>query len=184
MAQNCEFSRPVPLDGMRASARERVAEATPDECRSVAQRLAIPAVKSLSYRMELQPYDKGRGVAVRGEIEAVVTQLCVVTLDPFDSEINESFSVELHREADKMADEALQGVEDPDSELLDSLPEALVGDVVDLGEIATQQLALALPDYPRAPRAALDLPELGEEEAEIKPESPFAALAKLKKPQE
>lgn len=184
MTPTPEFSRPLPLDGLKADARERVGEASPEECRALAERLAIPAVKSLSYRMTLYPYDKGKGVSVHGEIEAEVTQTCVVTLEPFDSALTESFSVELHRDADKMADEALQGVEDPDSELLDSLPEPLEAESVDLGEIATQQLALALPDHPKAPGAALEMPENSAEEGDFKPESPFAALANLKKPEE
>lgn len=184
MSNKPEFSRPLPLDGLKADARERVGEATPEECRALSERLGIPDVKSLAYRMTLYPYDKGKGVSVHGEIEAVVTQICVVTLEPFETTFSESFAVELHRDADKMADEALKGVEDPDSELLDSLPEALDGDAVDLGEIAAQQLALALPDHPRAPGATVDLPEISADEPDFKPESPFAALAKLKKPEE
>jgi uncharacterized metal-binding protein YceD (DUF177 family) len=65
-------------------------------------------------------------------------------------------------------------------------PEVAVGGRIDLGEIAVVHLALALDPYPRAPGAAFDAKAWGvEPEKDEKPTtvSPFAALAKLKKPE-
>ena len=58
----------------------------------------------------------------------------------------------------------------------DDPPEPLGDGLVDVGEIVTQQLALALDPYPRAPGS-----ELPAEAAPATPaESPFRALAALK----
>jgi hypothetical protein len=53
-------------------------------------------------------------------------------------------------------------------------------DGLDLGEAVTQQLALSLDPYPRAPGAALPEDLTGPGEAQAPPESPFAALKTLK----
>ena len=54
-----------------------------------------------------------------------------------------------------------------------------LGERIDLGLVAIEALALALPAYPRKPGASFGPPEsaLGEEESEAKP---FAALAALR----
>ena len=64
--------------------------------------------------------------------------------------------------------------------MLNDEVEPLEGDVLDLGEVASEELFLALDPYPRLPDAALTdfVPE-----AEVGEESkhPFAALAALKR---
>ena len=58
-------------------------------------------------------------------------------------------------------------------------PEPLIGGVVDLGALATEFLILGLDPYPRKAGAVFQPP------AQAQPdESPFAALAKLKKGQD
>jgi hypothetical protein len=66
--------------------------------------------------------------------------------------------------------------DDPDSP--DEIETA--GDIVDLGEVVAEQLALALDPYPRLPDAVVELPDDPVEEAEPRP-NPFAALARLRR---
>ena len=113
---------------------------------------------------------RGRdGLHVTGRVSATVGQVCVVTLDPIDNEIEEEIDLVFTPGA-ALANKG--GVEGEDA------PEALVDGMVDLGAIATEFLLLALDPHPRKPGAVFEAPPKGDEGAH-----PFAALAALKKGQ-
>ena len=130
------------------------------ECAAIAARLMIPAVGSLCCDWLLRPGEGGM-IEARGVLSTTATQICVVSLEPFDSVIREEFLVHFvaaGRDASQ---------EDPDA------PDQIVyeGALIDLGEAAVEQLALVLDPYPRKPGAKLlDLP------AEC-PDGPFDTLA-------
>jgi uncharacterized metal-binding protein YceD (DUF177 family) len=104
------------------------------------------------------------GLRIVGRVSATVTQSCVVTLEPIESEIEEAVDLVFSPQAD--LDDA--ATEEP--------PEVLRDGVVDLGAIATEFLILGIDPYPRRPGAVFDAPAVGEQRS-----NPFAALAALKK---
>ncbi len=113
------------------------------------------------------------GLHVVGRVSATVTQACVVTLDPIESEIEESIDLIFLPSAAPAAGErdgriALEV--DGDEEF-----EPLVGDTIDLGAIATEFLILGIDPYPRKPDAVFEAPPTDDAT-----EHPFAALAKLR----
>lgn len=139
-----EFSRPQPRRRIPATGLDATVEANPAECAALASRLRLPAVKQLSCRFHLRPAP-GDTVAAEGWLAALVTQTCVVSLDDFDAAITEHFTlrfVPAGTESDEI---------DPDAE--DDVPYS--NDTLDLGEAATEQLALALDPWPRKPDATL-----------------------------
>lgn len=156
-----ELSRPVSVDRLPAAL---TVEATPAECATLADRLRIPGVASLSCRFELKR--RGEVVAATGELHASVTQSCVVSLEPVDQEVRDSFQLRFVPSGKEGEDE------DPDSP--DEIP--YEGSTIDLGEAAAEQLALALDPYPRSPGATLD------PAAEDAVANPFAALATFRRP--
>lgn len=162
-----ELHRPVAVDALAPGGEEFVVQASAAECAALAARMRLPAVLSLRCRFRLLPGLAG-GVAADGWLEAEVVQTCVVTLEDFSATLAEAFAVRFvpaGAEADDL---------DPESP--DEIPYA--GGVLDLGEAAAEQLALALDPYPRAPGATL--PEVSgpaEDSA-----SPFARLAELRRP--
>jgi hypothetical protein len=160
-----ELHRPLPADTVPLSGREVVVEATPEECAALAARMRIPAVKRLRVRFALTPALAG-SIAAAGRIEAEVVQTCVVTLEEFTARIGEDFEV-LFVEAGTESD-------DIDPEAVDEIPFA--AGVLDLGEAAAEQLALALDPYPRAPGAVLpDAAEAGDLDLH-----PFARLSQFR----
>lgn len=112
----------------------------------------------------------GAGLRVVGHVSAVVGQTCVVTLDPIENAVEEAVDLLFQPGAPltHSADHGADSEEDP--------PEPLVGDTIDLGEIAAEFLMLAIDPYPRKPGAEFSAPS-----AESAGEHPFAALAALKK---
>lgn len=157
-----EFSRPLAVDRVGASPAVQTVEARPEELGPLAARMMIPAVKRLACRFRLRRVPGGV-IEAEGELEAEVSQVCVLTLDEFDQEVAEAFTVHFVPAGTE--------TDDPDPDLPDQIP--YEGGAVDLGEAAAEQLALALDPYPKKPGAVS--PEAGVGEAE----APFAALAGL-----
>jgi uncharacterized metal-binding protein YceD (DUF177 family) len=159
-----EFHRPVAVERIGASGLDATVEATEAEGQMLARRMAIPAVSSLSCRYRLTALPGGT-VLAEGHLCAAVVQTCVVTLEPFEAAVEERFRVRFVPAGAESDDE------DPDAD--DEIP--YQGAVIDLGEAAAEQLALALDPYPRKPDATL--PQAAGDAAV----SPFAALARLKR---
>ena len=114
------------------------------------------------------------GLHVVGRLTATVVQSCVVTLDPVESQVDETMDVTFLPE-DSPAAAAANGLQ---SLQADDPPEAIRNGSVDLGAVVTEFLLLGIDPYPRKPGAVLDVPA-----ADDPSSHPFAALAALKKPE-
>ena len=157
-----EFHRPVSLDRIGSLGLDYTVEAKPAECAALAERMQIPSVLALSCVFHL--IREGRDIVLaRGVLSARVTQTCVITLEEFDSPVEEVFQIRFVPSGEESDDI------DPESD--DEIP--FEGNAIDLGEAAAEQLGLALDPYPRMP--GVELPEVEED-----PEPhPFAALRRL-----
>lgn len=137
----------------------------------IAKVVGVDALNSLDAKVTLKPWLDGAELA--GRITANVTQICGITLDPFQSPIETTFTVRVLPAGSKNAPgpETHELVVDPDAE---DPPEVLEGDVVDVGTHVLEYLALEVDPFPRKPGAVFESPE---PPVVI---SPFAALAALK----
>jgi uncharacterized metal-binding protein YceD (DUF177 family) len=138
-----ELSRPFSIARIGAGARVDV-EATPTELAALARRMGIPAIGALTCRFELHRAG-GDAVQAHGSLRASVQQICVVTLEPFDSKLAEDFAVVFVPAGTES--------EEIDPEADDEI--GYQGGILDLGEAASEQLALALEPFPRKPGAEL-----------------------------
>jgi len=171
-----EFSRPIGRERLAESPFKESIHASADEQRALAGRLELGALEGLSVEFTVTPTDQGSGLlSVHGRLEARVTQLCVITLEPIKTALNESFEVVYALEDGAEDVCRMQADHDQDDEPVEIIgPEGL-----DLGELAAQYLSLALDPFPRQPGASLKdawsgAGEKGEGE-DGKP-SPFAVL--------
>jgi len=164
-----EFSRPVALDRATVEPHFREIVATEDERAALVQRLGLVALDRLSARLSWRREGNGL-ICLEGELDAQVTQSCVVTLEPVAARVSDRFVRYFAHGTVPAEDEV---VIDPEA---DDPPEPLGDGPVDVGEIVAQQLALALDPYPRAPGSALPA-----DAGRATPgESPFRVLAALK----
>jgi len=115
---------------------------------------------------------QGEGVRVTGRVSARVGQTCVVTLDPVESDLEESIDLVF---APALTEPAKAGTLDLGTQDDDS-PEPLVGGKLDLGAIATEFLLLGIDPYPRKADA-----EFAPVKTDDRSARPFAALEALKK---
>jgi len=154
-----ELHRPMAADRIGPAGFDVVVEPTEAELAALTRRMRIPAVESLRCEFHLMRLTAA-AILAEGRLQARVVQTCVVSLEDFPAEIDETFRVRFVPAGDES--------DDPDPDADDEI--AYADGMLDLGEAAAEQLALTLDPYPRAPGA-----ELPEQEAEAA-EHPFAAL--------
>jgi uncharacterized metal-binding protein YceD (DUF177 family) len=116
----------------------------------------------------------GNGLRATGKVSATVGQICVVTLESLQNEVDEPIDVIF---APPSAAEAAAEEEDPGEFVdADEVPEVLSDGVADLGALAAEFLLLGIDPYPRKPGAAF-APPVEQGGGNV---SPFAALDRLK----
>jgi uncharacterized metal-binding protein YceD (DUF177 family) len=164
---------PLPWSDVGRNSRGLRLEADEATRAAVARALGLPAIKRLTADVTVKSWLDGAEIA--GHIDAEVTQVCGVTLDPFDAPVSDDFTVRAvpagsPHAADAAGEDALV---DPEA---DDPPDVVRGGAIDLGGYVVEHLALALDPFPRKPGVVFDPP------ADTQPESPFAVLKGLKSP--
>lgn len=163
------LSRPFPLHRIKPEAVDVVVEATAEERAQLAADFGLPSILALEGRFRVS--GTADRVRVVGVVSARIEQICVITLDRFESLVDEEVELEFQPEG---AGSSHGSTLDLD---LDHDPlEELTGDRIDLGAVTAEFLALGLDPYPRKPGVAFD-PPAGEATAD----SPFAELGQLQR---
>lgn len=182
------FSRPLRVEEVPKEGLDITISATDAERRAIAAEDGLEALTKLEGALHVAPWRNG-GLAVTGEMRARITQICVVTLDPFDSEIVEPMDVKFapalagvtatvtRRAAGRRT--RAETAEAPASIFefkAEDRPDPIIDGTIDLGTLVAEFLALGLDPYPRKPGVKFEeappLDDTGE--------SPFAKLEVLK----
>jgi uncharacterized metal-binding protein YceD (DUF177 family) len=158
------FSRPLRVEPLPRDGLETEIEANAAERESLAALNGLPAIARLTARFVVKKWR--RGVEVEGELSARVTQTCVVSLEPFEVDIDEPIDARFLPGA--------PGAAPPVDPLEEDAPDPLIDGKIDLGALASEFLTLSLDPYPRKPGVAFEPP--AEDEG---PDSPFARLRSL-----
>lgn len=146
---------------------------TAGEAAALARLLGAQAVRKVRFAGRLAPLEPG-GWALDATLGATVVQTCVVTLEPVTTRVDQPVR---RRFLPAPAARAAELVVDPDD---DDEVEPL-GARIDLGLVAVEALALALPAYPRKEGAVLAAAAVGTTDADDEEPKPFAALAELRR---
>ena len=181
------FARPFDVRSLKGEARRVDVTATTEECAAVAEAVALPGIAALQASFRIVPR-AGDRVELDGRVRATVTQTCVVSLEPFDSAIEQPVALSFAPEAMPVPEPRGRGgrgevevasqmpvggnddQEDP--------PDPILDDTIDLGAVAVEFMVLGLDPYPRKPGVHFDDMVVGEKDAPAP--SAFAALARLK----
>ncbi len=190
------FSRPLDVASVPAKGLSVTIEPAASDYPAIAAQCGLPAVASLRVTYKVTPRAGGR-YEVTGDLKARATQVCVVSLEPFEGDLtgdidltfaptaavlDEWFEVEAPRrgrrgEPERGARPSREAPPSPVSEDQPDPPDAIIDGRIDLGAVALEFLVLALDPYPRKPGVAFD----GATGIDDAPEpTAFAGLASLK----
>jgi uncharacterized metal-binding protein YceD (DUF177 family) len=176
-----EIERIVDLDRMGLGGAALEISASEGERAALTKRFGFLALPAFSARATVERRPGGQ-VVVEGRLRGKIVQACILTLDPVTQELDDVFRIvfkqDLAEERDPESGEAVLSAQA-------DAPEPLTGNLLDVGEIVAEQLALAADPYPRRPGAKLEdvLPKphagrrAGREEGR---RYPFAGLAALR----
>lgn len=174
-----EFSRKRSLLQIHRGLEEFI-EATPSEKEALAKRFNLVEIRSLTCSFILTALPEER-IAAEGKLQAFVVQNCVITNEPVEEHIEDVFSLRFVPRGEMVPDEALD-IEALLASDYDEVP--YDGRMIDLGEAASEQLALTLDPYPRKMGEGLeDFVEELPDETEMRSEGvekPFSVLRRLK----
>lgn len=119
---------------------------------------------------------RGGTVHVVGRVKALVGQVCVVTLDPMETMLDEPID-QMFAPPDQIPQLADLVDDDPESEAeMADPPEPIMNGQIDLARLATDALFLAIDPYPRKPDAVFEQDSV----ADSVEDHPFAALRAFK----
>ena len=148
-------------------------EAEPDEVQAIVQAFNLESLRD--FRAILNARLESKQLHITGEVRARVTQNCVISLEPFESELREQVDVRFSDDpaAFKVRESDIPGNE---AEWSDP-PDPILGETIDLGALVLEHLALGLDPHPRKPGAGFAFEDgSGASEEKV---SPFAALKVL-----
>ena len=176
MAEATSFSRLVRVESLPPEGQIVTIEATPTERDALASFYKLPAIAALTARLRLEPWGR-RGARVTGAVYGELTQVCIVSLEPFPATVDEDVDV---RFAPPTAADPKSSAQEAQAFALadQDEPDPIIDGKIDLGALAAEFFALGLDPYPRKPGAVLE-----EERTNSEPiDSPFSALAQWDKP--
>ena len=200
-SQEIVWSQPFSVQEIPAGGVDVTVSADKATLARLAEANSLVALASAQARLHVTR--RGReGAHVAGELRARATQMCSVTLEPFETEIVEPIDVEFapaarpqperkprpgDRDGRREIEDAMRGrtphrgrnapePEPEDEAGMDDLdaPDPIIGGKIDLGALASEFLTLGVDPYPRKPGVVFE----GDDPAGARP-SAFAGLAGL-----
>ena len=146
-----------------------------ETCNRIASDLRLLSLRNLSIKGGVQP-DGQRGWRLSARLGATVQQSCVITLDPVTTRLEES----VIRVYVPLSEEPGENIE---TEMPEDVNVDPLGRDIDLIELISESISLALPTYPKSPNATLGdtrVTEPGKTPLTDEDIKPFAGLSALK----
>lgn len=181
------FARPFDVRSLKGEARRIDLKATPEECAAVAAAVSLPGIAALGASFRVVPR-AGDRIELDGRVVATITQTCVVSLEPFETAIEQPVELVFAPAAEPIPEPRGRGGRGESEMMLptpvggnddqEDPPDPMVDDMIDLGAVAVEFMVLGLDPYPHKPGVHFDDMVVGENDAPAP--SAFAALARLK----
>ncbi len=168
------FSHPLQIDDMGNGTKTYYLKANKEQLKYIAEALKLDDVLRFEARVDVLFKYKTHKIDVTGNVVADVEHTSVVSLDKFIKNYSTDFAMQFDTEITQ------EQIKDLDLEFDDDVPDPVENGQIDLADIAMEQLALVLEDFPRKEGEVFKFESEFDEET-TKKTNPFAALAKLKK---
>lgn len=167
-----EFSYPLKIDELGQGEQRYNLSADKAQLKTLSEILQVPSVNSFQADIKLN-FQKKKGILeVTGRVEAELGLVSVITLTPFNKEYKTDFKLVYDTNA------TYEDIYADDEDIKLDVPDIVIGGKIDLADIAIEQLALVMEDYPRQDGETFEA--VIEDNSPVR-ENPFAVLEKLKK---
>ncbi len=168
------FSYPLIIDELTPSEKKYHLKANDKQLIYISEIIKVIDTKSFEADIFVKPDKKNHRIDVWGKVKAEIEQMSVISLEnfvkPYETEFSLFYDTTLN-------EEDLHSME---FEFDDEVPDVVIGGKIDLAEIAMEQIALVLDDFPRKDGETFNFESEFDEET-TKAANPFAVLQKLKK---
>ncbi|MCI7420902.1 MAG: YceD family protein [Alphaproteobacteria bacterium] len=168
------FSYPIKIEDLKQSDYKYELTADSAELEDITQILQVEKVHEFKAEIFLKLNNRANNLRVWGNVFAKIELKSVITLDNFIKNYNVPFELNFDTRA------TYNDIKELECNIEDEVPDIIENGCINLADIAIEQIALNLEDYPRAEGEVFDGALYGDSE-EPKKENPFAVLAKLKK---
>ena len=161
MSEGNVFSRIVRVDTLPRDGKVVSVEATSAEREELASFYRLPDIAVLTATLSLKPLGRD-GVRVTGAVHGELTQLCIVSVEPFPATVDEEVDVRFapQKAAKSGSPEETFSLTDEDE------PDPIIEGKIDLGALTAEFFALGLDPYPRKPGAAFEEERMDSEPAD------------------
>ena len=167
-----KFSYPLKIDELKQNEYTFTLKADADELVDICQVLQVEKVHSFTAEMKLKLNMREHLLKIWGNVAAELELQSVISLENFKQKYNVPFELFFDIKA------TYRDIREMGSDINAEVPDIAENGVINLADIAMEQIALQIDDYPRA-KGEVFVYNNNDDEAPR--ENPFAVLAKLKK---
>lgn len=168
------FSYPLIVEDISSGEQHYHLIADNENLKEITEILQIPETKSFQADIYTKLSKKEHLLKVWGKVDAELCLQSVISLEYFTKSYSPEFEVIFDTRA------TLNSQKGEDIDFDEDLPDIVIDGKIDLADIALEQLALVLEDYPRQEGEIFEWKSEFSDE-EDKKENPFKILEKLKK---
>jgi uncharacterized metal-binding protein YceD (DUF177 family) len=147
------------------------------ERETIAALLDLVALDDLRFTFRFRRRGEGR-LALHATLAATVTQTCVVSLEPVECTLEVPVEIEFWPR--HLIEDRAETIDEAASHNTLDWPEPIVDGKIDVGPVIYDTLATGLDPYPKREGVSFQWSERAEDTGAERPESPFAALKRLK----
>lgn len=168
------FSYPIKIEDLKQSDYKYELKADAEELEDITQVLQVEKVHEFEAEIFLKLTNRTNNLRVWGRVNAKIELKSVITLNNFIKDYEVPFELNFDTRA------TYNDIKELECNIEDEVPDIIENGCINLADIAIEQVALNLEDYPRAEGEIFD-GSLYCDIDEPKKENPFAVLKKLKK---
>ncbi len=169
-----KFSYPLQIDELKQNEYAFVLKADAAELVDICQILQVEKVHYFKAEMKLKLNVREHLLKIWGKVAAELELKSVISLENFKQKYEVPFELFFDTKAN------YRDIRDLGSDINAEVPDIIENGVINLADIAMEQIALQIDDYPRAVGEIFEYNNSYDEEKTPR-ENPFAVLAKLKK---
>ena len=169
-----DFSYPLNIDDLNQQEQHHKLKADAEQLKTLTEILQVEDVKNFEADIFLKLNLKQHKLDLWGTVKALIELKSVVSLDNFEK----NYEVEFTYCYDTKATH--KDIKELEPSIYDEVPDVIDNGKINLADIAIEQLALELDDYPRKDGEKFEFASEFDEET-TRQANPFAVLEKLKK---